>query len=120
MSGFLLDTNVLSEFNRRGQPNQRVKQWLAVTPLESLYVSVITLAEIRLGIELLPPGKRRSQLEDWIGQDFPKWFQDRVLPVDAPTVTLWASLTAKRQLKGSRFPILTVCWPLRPCITARP
>ena len=53
MSGFLLDTNVLSEFNRRGEPDQRVKHWLVGTALESLYVSVIALAEIRLGIELL-------------------------------------------------------------------
>lgn len=50
MNGFLLDTNVLSEFNRRGEPDQRVRQWLAATPLESLYVSVITVAEIQLGI----------------------------------------------------------------------
>ncbi|HXJ93885.1 MAG TPA: type II toxin-antitoxin system VapC family toxin [Terriglobia bacterium] len=103
MRGFLLDTNVLSEFNRRGEPNQRVKQWLAGTPLESLYVSVITLAEIRLGIELLAPGKRREQLEDWINRDFQKWFEGRVLPVDGSIATLWASLTAHRQLKGRRL-----------------
>lgn len=100
MSGFLLDTNVLAEFNRRGGPDQRVKQWLAATALESLYVSVITLAEIQLGIELLPPSKRRTQLEQWIDQDFNKWFQGRLLPVDAPIVSLWAVLTAERQLKG--------------------
>jgi toxin FitB len=100
MSGFLIDTNVVSEFNRRGDPNERVKQWLAATPLQSLYVSVITLAEIRLGIELLSPGKRREQLEQWIDRDFRQWFKGRVLPVDASIVTLWASLTAERQLKG--------------------
>ncbi len=100
MSGFLLDTNVLSEFNKRGEPNQRVKQWLFTTALESLYVSVITVAEIRLGIELLSPGKRRSQLEEWIDGDLQKWFQGRVLPVDAFVVNLWAACTADRQRKG--------------------
>ena len=100
MSGFLLDTNVLSEFNRRGEPNERVKQWLFATALESLYVSVITVAEIRLGIELLSPGKRRSQLEEWINGDLQKWFQGRVLPVDAPVISLWAAFTADRQRKG--------------------
>ena len=81
MSGFLLDTNVLSEFNRTGPPNERVKQWLTATPLDSLYVSVITLAEIQFGIELLPAGKRRAQLEHWMEQDFNSWFPGRILPV---------------------------------------
>lgn len=100
MSGSLLDTNVLSEFNRRGEPDQRVKQWLAATPLESLYVSVITFAEIQLGIELLSPSKRRAQLEQWIEQDLNAWFQDRILPVDVPIVKRWAVLTAERQRIG--------------------
>ena len=63
MSGFLLDTNVLSEFNRRGEPDRRMKQWLQAADPGSLYVSVLTVGEIRFGVELLPPSKRRSQLE---------------------------------------------------------
>jgi toxin FitB len=66
MSGFLLDTNVLSEFNRRGDPNLLVKQWLEAADNGSLYASVLTFAEIRFGIELLSPGKRRTQLELWL------------------------------------------------------
>jgi toxin FitB len=104
MSGFLLDTNVLSEFNRRGEPNPLVKQWLSATPLESLHVSVITLAEILLGIELLPQSKRRAQLEAWFNGDLQTWFRQRVLPVDAPVIHVWASLTANRQLKGRPLP----------------
>jgi len=53
MSGFLLDTNVLSEFNRRGDPNPLVKQWLETADTGSLYASVLTFAEIRFGVELL-------------------------------------------------------------------
>jgi len=60
MSGFLPDTNVLSEFNRRGDPNPHVKQWLETTDINLLHASVLTLAEIRFGIELLPPSKRRT------------------------------------------------------------
>jgi predicted nucleic acid-binding protein len=60
MTGFLVDTNVLSEFNRRGQPNPQVKKWLASTETDSLYASIITFGEIQLGIELLPGGKRRE------------------------------------------------------------
>jgi predicted nucleic acid-binding protein len=66
MSGFLLDTNVLSEFNRRGQPDPLVKQWLEAADTGSLYASVLTLGEIRFGVELLPPSKRRTQLEQWL------------------------------------------------------
>ena len=55
MTGFLVDTNVLSEFARRGEPDPRVKGWLTAAAPGSLYVSVLTLAEIRRGIELLPP-----------------------------------------------------------------
>ena len=66
MSGFLVDTNVLSEFSRRGEPDQRVKSWLKAAWPDSLYVSVLTLAEIRRGIELLPSSKRRDQLERWL------------------------------------------------------
>ena len=63
MTGFLLDTNVLSEFARTGEPDQYVNRWLKTTAEESLFVSVLTFAEIRRGIELLPVGKRRTHLE---------------------------------------------------------
>jgi toxin FitB len=82
MSGFLLDTNVLSEFNRRGGPDQRVKHWLEAADPNSLYVSVLTLGEIRFGVDLLPSSKRRAELERWLEQDLPEWFEGRILPVD--------------------------------------
>ncbi len=66
MSGFLIDTNVLSDYNRRGGPNSGVKRWLETTDRQSQYVSVITLAEIQKGIELLAEGKRRVKLEQWL------------------------------------------------------
>ena len=100
MTGYLVDTNVLSEFNRTGEPNERVKQWLTATPLDSLYVSVITLAEIQFGIELLAPGKRRTDLERWLEQEFNSWFPGRLLPVDTDIVKRWAMLTAERQRQG--------------------
>lgn len=100
MSRYLLDTNVLSEFNRTGKPDEQVRQWLAGTPLDFLYVSVITLAEIHFGIELLPPSKRRAQLERWLEQDFNSWFPGRILPVGTDIVKRWAVLTAGRQRQG--------------------
>jgi predicted nucleic acid-binding protein len=100
MSRFLLDTNVLSEFNRTGKPDEHVSQWLASVPLDSLHVSVITLGELRFGIELLPAGKRRAQLEQWMEKEFPNWFAGRILPVDDEIVQRWAALSADRQRQG--------------------
>ena len=60
MSGFLIDTNVLSEYNRPGGPDAGVKRWLETTDRRSQHVSVITLAEIQKGIELLAEGKGRG------------------------------------------------------------
>jgi predicted nucleic acid-binding protein len=82
MNGFLVDTNVVSEFNRRGVPDPGVRRWLEAADPEFLYVSVLTLGEIRLGIELLQPGERRNRLEWWLAHDLLEWFEGRILPVD--------------------------------------
>jgi predicted nucleic acid-binding protein len=81
VSGFLLDTNVLSEFSRTGRPNERVTRWLKSAAEEDLFVSVLTVAEIRRGIELLPAGKRRMHLEEWL-EDLLVAFEMRLLPVN--------------------------------------
>lgn len=100
MSGFLLDTNVLSEFNRRGEPDPEVKQWLEAADTDSLYASVLTFGEIRLGVELLSPSKRRTQLERWLDRDLPEWFAGRILPVDQAIADRWGLLRAQAQRKG--------------------
>jgi len=65
VAGFLLDTNVLSEFALAQAADERVDRWSKATPEEVLFASILTFAEIRRGIELLPTGKRRDQLEEW-------------------------------------------------------
>jgi toxin FitB len=82
MSGFLIDTNVLSEYNRPGEPALGVRLWLETTDRLLQHVSVITLAEIQKGIELLPEGRRRAQLEKSLKEDLESWFSGRVLAVD--------------------------------------
>ena len=104
MSGFLIDTNVLSEYNRPGGPDAGVKRWLETTERQSQYVSVITLAEIQMGIELLAEGKRRLQLEQWLKQDLEVWFSARILPVDREVAGRWASLVAQRARAGRPLP----------------
>src|SRR2546425_2765729 len=106
MSGFLLDTNVLSEFNRRGEPDPQVKQWLEAADTDSLYASVLTFGELRLGVELLPPSKRRTQLEQWLDRELPEWFEGRILLVDQPIADRWGVLRAQAQMKGRPLSVI--------------
>ena len=99
MTGFLLDTNILSEFARIGQPDQHVDRWLKTTAEESLFASVLTFAEIRRGIELLPVGKRRTQLEQW-QDDLIVSFEARLFPVSKAIADRWAIISAQTQRKG--------------------
>jgi toxin FitB len=104
MSGFLIDTNVLSEYNRPGTPDAGVRRWLETTDRLSQHVSVITLAEIKKGIELLAEGKRRSQLEQWLREDLEAWFSGRVIPVDRKVGDQWATLLANGFRAGRPVP----------------
>jgi predicted nucleic acid-binding protein len=106
MSGFLIDTNVLSEYNRPGGPDAGVRRWLETTDRESQHVSIITLAEIQKGIDLLPEGKRRAQLEHWLTQDLEAWFSGRVLPVDRKVAMRWASVVAQATRTGRLLPTI--------------
>jgi predicted nucleic acid-binding protein len=106
MSGFLIDTNVLSEYNRPEGPDGGVKRWLETTDRRVQHVSVITLAEIQKGIELLAEGKRRAQLEQWLKQDLEAWFSGRVLSVDRQVAARWASLMAQGARAGRPLPVI--------------
>jgi toxin FitB len=101
VTGFLLDTNILSEFARKGEPDPHVDRWLKTTAEEFLFASVLTFAEIRRGIELLPIGKGRTQLEQW--QDdlvLVASFATRLFPVTKAIADRWAVLSAQSQRKG--------------------
>lgn len=98
MSGFLVDTNVISEFIKP-QPDSQVIRWLEAADPESLFASVI-FGEIRLGIEDLSPGKRRAELEEWFDQGLPDWFEDHLLPVTKAIVDRWGRLTIQAKRRG--------------------
>lgn len=106
MNGYLIDTNVLSEYNRPGSPDAGVKHWLETTARESQYISVITLAEIQKGIELLRASGRRSQLEQWFKQELEVWFSGRVLLVDRKVAGKWASVVALSIRTGRPLPTI--------------
>jgi hypothetical protein len=114
MSGFLLDTNVISEFARPdNKPDQRVKQWLEAAEPDSLYASVLTLGEIRRGIEKLPPSKRRTLLETWLEKDLHEWFENRLLIIDEAIANRWGLLAAAAQRVGTPRLSSTVSCPRR-------
>lgn len=88
---YLLDTNIVSEIIRR-TPDARALEWLDQIPGEALFVSVLTLGEIRKGAEMLSDRKRRDKLRLWLDHELSAWFQDRVLPVDLPVADRWGRL----------------------------
>jgi hypothetical protein len=88
---YLIDTNVISELVR-AVPNERVARWFDQVPDETLYVSVLTLGEIRRGVERLEPGPRRERLRVWLETELPAWFEDRVLPIDVAVADRWGRL----------------------------
>jgi predicted nucleic acid-binding protein len=96
---FLLDTCVLSEFTRR-QPNQHVIEWLDSIPEENLFISVITIGEIQHGIERLPDSRRKTDLLIWMSTGLLSRFSDRLVGIDAPTMTLWGTLIARLEAAG--------------------
>lgn len=87
---YLVDTNVLSEL-RRKQPQSEVVAWFAQRPRQPLYISVLTLGEIRKGIERLDAA-RQQPLLDWLEVDLPNYFLGRLLAVDAQTADRWGRL----------------------------
>jgi len=91
---YLLDTNIISETVRRN-PNKAVITWLDRLPGEALYISALTLGEIRRGIEALNDRKRREKLRLWLEHELPAWFEERVLPVDLAVADRWGRLLAE-------------------------
>jgi predicted nucleic acid-binding protein len=105
MSGFLLDTNCISELVRP-RPDRRVMEWADAANEASLYLSVLTLGEIRKGLAALPQGTRRTKLETWLEVDLKSRFHDRILPVDAEVADRWGLLTAGAKRKGKPLPVI--------------
>jgi len=91
---YLLDTNILSETIRRA-PNKFVLTWLEKIPGEALFVSVLTLGEIRKGVEAVEDKKRREKLRLWLEHELPAWFEGRVLPVDIAVADRWGRILAE-------------------------
>jgi len=91
---YLIDTNVLSEL-RRKEPNAGVAEWFSQRPATTLFVSVLTLGEIRKGIDMLPDSDRKFALLDWLEVDLPSFFIGRILTVELSVADRWGRLIAR-------------------------
>jgi toxin FitB len=99
MSGFLLDTNCISELIR-SNPEPRVTDWMRAADESLLYLSVLTLGEIRKGAAMVPQSKRRTHLESWLESDLQVRFSGRILAIDNAVADRWGWLTAEAERKG--------------------
>lgn len=96
---FLLDTNVVSEWTKP-RPDTGIVTWLAEADEDRVFISVVTLAELRHGIERMPAGARRDRLDAWLTGQLPARFEARMLPVDAATADGWGRIMARGQAAG--------------------
>jgi predicted nucleic acid-binding protein len=102
LTGWLLDTNILSEL-RRPRPERKVLAFVAAQPLELLYVSAVTLAEIRFGIELMADAGRRAELHNWLTHKVRPMFEQRVLAITEDIMLKWRLLVEDGRKAGYTF-----------------
>ena len=93
---YLVDANVISELVRP-KPAPAVVAWFEGVADEALHLSVLTLGELRRGVEKLPASKRKEKLRHWLEQELPAWFGARLLPVDAAVADAWGRLQANAE-----------------------
>jgi len=104
VSGFLLDTNVISELVKP-RPQSNVTTWVEGVDESLLYLSVLTFGEIRRGIAALPQSRRRATLEAWLDKDLRGRFEGRILSVDQEVADRWGLLTAAARSAGIVLPV---------------
>ena len=102
MTGWLLDTNVLSEL-RKLRPEPKVVAFVSSQSLELLYVSTITLAEIRFGIECVTDASKRGELTDWLTHKVRPMFAQRILPVSEDVIFKWRLLLEEGRKTGHTY-----------------
>jgi toxin FitB len=96
---FLLDTTVVSEWVKT-RPNRGVIAWLAEADEDRVFISVVTLAELRYGIERMASGRRRKRLDEWVRSELPLRFEGRVLSIDGIVADSWGKVVARSEVAG--------------------
>jgi predicted nucleic acid-binding protein len=99
---FLLDTNVVSEW-MKPRPNPGVVAWLAEVDEDRVFLSVVTVTELRYGIERMPAGNRRKRLDVWLEEELPLRFEGRILAIDRAVADACGNLVARSEAIGRRM-----------------
>ena len=102
MTGWLLDTNVLSEL-RKPKPEPKVVQFVAAQSLDRMYVSAVTFAEIRFGIELVKDVARRMELNEWLDHKLRPMFDERILEITQDIMLKWRLLVEEGRKSGHTY-----------------
>jgi len=97
--GWLIDTNIVSEWVKP-RPDVGVVGWLDEVDEDRIFLSVISLAEIRFGVERLAPGRRRTRLDTWLREELPARFERRIVPVDGEVADACGHLLARAPQAG--------------------
>jgi len=96
---FLLDTNAVSEWVKP-RPDPGLIRWMEETDEDRIFLSTISIAELSLGVERLPAGKRRNQLERWLHDDLMLRFEGRILPVNIQVAEAWGRVVSRSESIG--------------------
>jgi len=99
---YLLDTCVISELIARN-PSGKVVEWIDRIDPEHIYLSVITIGEIRKGIQKLPDSHRKATLQEWLFNDLLDRFQGRILPIDTEVILTWGQLVGNLESQGKKM-----------------
>ncbi len=102
---YILDTNVVSELVTH-EPDHNVVDWIDSIDSESVFLSVITIGEIKKGIEKIPDSKRKKTLASWIEEGLLVRFRGRILPLDIPVLLTWGRLVASLEKEGKPLPAI--------------
>jgi predicted nucleic acid-binding protein len=101
----LLDTNILSEVQRPA-PDRKVLGWLDAVDEDRVFISVVSIAELRRGIALMDKGRRRDGLAVWLTNDLPARFAERILPIDQAVAEHWGDLMAQSRRSGVALSVM--------------
>jgi toxin FitB len=105
VSGYLLDTNIISELTKT-RPEPKVISWIQATSEELLYLSVLAIGEVRKGIDSLPASNRRSLLESWLANDLVLRFSGRILEVNLDVAERWGTISAQAKIAGTPLAVI--------------
>ncbi|HSO71298.1 MAG TPA: type II toxin-antitoxin system VapC family toxin, partial [Thermodesulfobacteriota bacterium] len=100
---YLLDTCVISEL-RAKQPDKNVLKWIDGAMDERLFLSVITIGEIKRGIDKLVPGRKKQELEEWLREKLLARFKDQILGIDIGVMLAWGGMLAHLEKQGRKLP----------------